>query len=202
MKQVETKKALGHVLCHDLTRIVRGEMKGAQFKKGHVVTEEDIPMLLSMGKDHLYVWTLEEGMLHENEAAARLAKLLAGPGMRQSEPCEGKIELYAEFDGLFRVDAERLLKINTIDGLMAATRHDHYPVRAGDKLCGTRVLPLTIEEEKIAEAEHAVGDMPVLSLLPYQPLKAGIVTTGTRYSTGASRIRSRRWWSKSSNSME
>jgi hypothetical protein len=178
MKLIETQNAVGHVLCHDLTRIVRGEMKGPQFKKGHVVTEEDIPMLLSMGKDHLYVWTLEEGMLHENDAAARLAKILAGPGMRQSEPSEGKIDLFAEVDGLFRVDAERLLKINSIEGVMAATRHDCFPVRAGDKLCGTRVIPLTIEEERIVEAERAAGDAPVLALLPYRALKAGIVTTG------------------------
>ncbi len=73
MKLIKIKDAVGHVLCHDLTRIVRGEMKGPQFKKGHVVTEADIQMLLSMGKEHLYVWALESGMLHENDAAARLA---------------------------------------------------------------------------------------------------------------------------------
>ncbi len=178
MKLIETKNAVGHVLCHDLTRIVRGEMKGPQFRKGHVVTAEDIPMLLSMGKDHLYVWSLEEGMLHENDAAARLAKILAGSGMRLSEPSEGKIELTAEHDGLFRVDAERLLEINSIEGVMAATRHDLFPVRAGDKLCGTRVIPLVIEKEKIEEAERAAGDSPVLSLLPYRPMKAGVVATG------------------------
>jgi len=178
MKRIETKNAVGHVLCHDLTRIVRGEMKGPQFKKGHVVTESDIPMLLSMGKDHLYVWSLEEGMLHENDAAARLARVLIGAGMRMSEPSEGKIELFALHDGLFRVDAERLFHLNSIEGLMAATRHDCYPVRAGDKLCGTRVIPLVIEEEKILEAERAAGDAPILSLLPYRPMKAGIVTTG------------------------
>jgi hypothetical protein len=184
MKMIETQNAVGHILCHDLTRIVRGEMKGPQFKKGHVVTEEDIPMLLSMGKDHLYVWVLEEGMLHENDAAARLAKILAGPGMRLSEPSEGKIDLFAEFDGLFRVDAERLNRINSIESVMAATRHDLFPVCMGDKLCGTRVIPLVIEEEKIREAERAAGDVPVLSLLPYRPIVAGIVTTGNEVFTG------------------
>ncbi len=184
MKLIETKNAVGHVLCHDLTRIVPGEMKGPQFRKGHVVTEEDIPMLLSMGKEHLYVWTLEEGMLHEDDAAARLARVLAGPGMRLSEPQEGKIELTAEYDGLFRVDAERLFRINAIEGVMAATRHDFFPVHAGDKLCGTRVIPLVIEEERILEAERAAGDAPVLSLMPYRPMKAGIVTTGNEVFSG------------------
>lgn len=184
MKLIETRNAAGHVLCHDLTRIVPGEMKGSQFRKGHVVTEEDIPMLLSMGKEHLYVWSLEEGMLHEDDAAARLAKALAGPGMLLSEPREGKIDLIAEHDGLFRVDAERLNKINAIEGVMAATRHDFFPVHAGDKLCGTRVIPLVIDEERIIEAERAAGDTPVLSLLPYKPMKAGIVTTGSEVYSG------------------
>lgn len=75
MKLIETKKAVGHVLCHDLTRIVPGEFKGAQFRKGHIVTEADIPMLLSMGKEHLYVWEMEPGMLHENDAAERLCAI-------------------------------------------------------------------------------------------------------------------------------
>lgn len=73
MKLIETKNAVGHVLCHDLTRIVPGEFKGAQFRKGHIVTEDDIPVLLSMGKEHLYVWEMTPGMLHENDDdAARL----------------------------------------------------------------------------------------------------------------------------------
>ena len=73
MKQIRTEDAVGHVLCHDMTQIIRGQYKDARFRKGHVVTEEDIPVLLSMGKEHLYVWELSPGMLHEDEGAARLA---------------------------------------------------------------------------------------------------------------------------------
>ena len=72
MKQIPVEQAVGHVLCHDLTQIIPGEYKGARFRKGHVVTEADIPVLRSMGKENLYVWELEPGMLHENDAAARL----------------------------------------------------------------------------------------------------------------------------------
>ena len=72
MKLIDTTRAVGHVLCHDLTQIIPGEYKGARFRKGHVVTEADIPVLLSMGKEHLYVWEMSPGMLHENEAAERL----------------------------------------------------------------------------------------------------------------------------------
>ena len=52
MKLIDTRDAAGHVLCHDLTQIIPGQYKGARFRKGHIVQPEDIPVLLSMGKEH------------------------------------------------------------------------------------------------------------------------------------------------------
>ncbi|NCB31981.1 MAG: molybdopterin-binding protein, partial [Clostridia bacterium] len=101
MKLIKTEDAVGHVLCHDLTRIVKDEFKDAQFRKGHVVCPEDIPMLLSMGKEHLYVWEKQSGMLHENEAAERLCAITKGANLSRNEVKEGKIELFAETAGLF-----------------------------------------------------------------------------------------------------
>ena len=184
MKLIPTQEAVGHVLCHDLTQIIPGQYKGARFRKGHVVTEEDIPVLLSMGKEHLYVWEMEPGILHENDAAARLVKLCQGPGMVQSEVREGKIELRAERDGLFRVDTARLNAVNAIDELMIATRKGNTAVKAGDKLCGTRVIPLVIREEKLRAAEAAVGDKPILELLPFKLKTAAVVTTGSEVAKG------------------
>ena len=185
MKCIETIHAAGHVLCHDLTRIVPGEMKDAQFRKGHVVTEEDIPMLLSMGKEHLFVWEVDAHTLHENDAADRLAALCEGEHMRRGQVKEGKIELFATCDGLFHTDVERLDAVNDIPDLMIATRHTNTPVRTGDKLCGTRVIPLVIDEAVLNEAKRAVGDTPILSLTPFRKgLRAGIVTTGSEVYKG------------------
>ena len=91
MKLIETKNAAGAVLCHDITQIIRGVTKDARFRKGHVVTEEDIPVLLSLGKDHLYVWEAGDDMLHENDAAEILCRACKNDGMAQSEVKEGKI---------------------------------------------------------------------------------------------------------------
>ena len=179
MKLIPVQEAVGHVLCHDLTRIVRGEFKDPQFRKGHVVTEEDIPMLLSMGKEHLYVWEMEPGMLHENDGAEALCALCFGENMARSEVKEGKIELTATCDGLFRVDTARLTAVNMIEELMIATRHSNTPVKAGDKLCGTRVIPLVIREEKLQAAREAAGDKPLLEVLPYRRKTVGVVTTGS-----------------------
>lgn len=180
MKCIETIHAAGHVLCHDLTRIVPGEMKDAQFRKGHVVTEADIPMLLSMGKERLFVWEVTEHTLHENDAADRLAALCENAHMHRGQVKEGKIELFADCDGLFTVDVPRLDALNDITDLMIATRHTNSAVHAGDKLCGTRVIPLVIDESVLDRARETVGDMPLLTLTPFRKgLTAGVVTTGS-----------------------
>ena len=184
MKLIKTVDAVGHVLCHDLTQIIPGEFKGARFRKGHVVTEEDIPVLLSMGKENLYVWEMQPGIVHENDAAERLCALCISDGMDRSEVKEGKIELTAARAGLFTVDSARLHAVNAIDELMIATRHGNTPVQPGDKLCGTRVIPLVIEEEKLVQAEKAVGAEPLLRILPYKLRTCAIITTGSEVYSG------------------
>lgn len=179
MKLIDTKQAVGHVLCHDLTRIVPGVMKDAAFRKGHIVTEEDIPVLLSMGKDHLYVWERSENMLHEDEAAERLRVLAQNENMTATDVKEGKIELNATIHGLFRVDVERLFAVNSLEEIMIATRHSNSVVHPGDKLAGMRVIPLVVEESKVRAAEVAVGDTPLLELLPFVRKKAAVITTGS-----------------------
>ncbi len=179
MKLIKTQDAVGQVLCHDMTQIIPGEFKGARFRKGHIVTEEDIPMLLSMGKENLFVWEKKEGMLHENEAAERLAALCLNYNMTKSEVKEGKIELKAAIHGLFRVNSEKLNAVNEIDELMIATRRGNTEVYPGDKLCGTRCIPLVIDEKKLTAAESAVGNKPILELLPFKLKTAAVITTGS-----------------------
>lgn len=184
MRLIKTEDAAGHVLCHDMTQIIPGVSKDARFRKGHIVTEEDIPVLLSMGKESLYVWEKEEGMLHENEAADRLRLLCQNEYMHPTEVKEGKIELAADRDGLFCVDVERLYQVNSIDQLMIATRHTNTAVKKGDRLAGMRVIPLVIEETKLLEAEKAAGEKPLLALHPWKIQKAGIITTGSEVYSG------------------
>lgn len=177
MKEIKTIDAIGHVICHDITQIIKGEVKHSVFKKGHVVREEDIPVLLSVGKDHLYVYEVEEGMIHEDEAAEILKEMTINEHMSPSGPHEGKIDLFAEVDGLFKVDIERLLQINLLGEMMIATRHNNMPVKKGDHLLGTRIIPLIIEKEKMEKAKN-LCDGPLTQLLPFHPLKVGVVTTG------------------------
>ena len=184
MKLIDTRDAVGHVLCHDLTQIIRGVTKDARFRKGHVVTEADIPVLLSMGKEHLYVWEKTEGILHEDEAADRLRALCQNEHMHPTPVKEGKIELIADCDGLFQVDVERLYALNGEDDIMVATRHTNTAVHAGDKLAGTRIIPLVIAEDKLRAIEERVGDQPILSLTPWKLKTCGLITTGSEVANG------------------
>ncbi len=184
MRLIQTTEAVGHVLCHDITVIVKDVRKGVAFKKGHIVTAEDIPELLKLGKEHLYVWEKDDTMYHEDEAAAILRDLCMGENMRATAPSEGKIELIATADGLFVIDSERLLAVNHIEELMIASRHGMTPVRAGDKLAGTRVIPLVIQKEKMESAKRTAGDKPLMNVVPFKPLRVGIVTTGTEVYSG------------------
>ncbi len=184
MKCIRTQDAVGHVLCHDMTQIIKGSYKDARFRKGHIVQAEDIPVLLSMGKEHLYVWEMTPGMLHENEAAEHLAALCENEHMVRSAVKEGKIELSAACDGLFRVDSQRLIAVNSIEEIMIATRHGNTAVRKGEKLAGTRVIPLVIPESTLLEAKAAAGSTPLLELLPYVKKTAAIVATGSEVKTG------------------
>lgn len=179
MKRMKTEDAIGHVLCHDMTMIVKDQYKDAVFRKGHVVKEEDIPVLLSIGKDYLYIWEKDESMYHEDEAAVILADACEGSGMERSEPKEGKIELKATVEGLLQIDVERLLQINSLENIMIATRHTNTVVKPGDKLAGTRIIPLVIEKEKMkAVSLIANKENPILTILPFVRKTVGIVTTG------------------------
>jgi molybdenum cofactor synthesis domain-containing protein len=179
MKQIKTVDAAGHILCHDITQIIKGVTKDVVFKKGHVVREEDIPVLLSVGKENLYVWENQEGMLHENEAAEILYGICKNNHMKPSPVKEGKIEVIADADGLFKLDTERLYQINSLGEMMIATRHGNTAVKKGDKLAGTRIIPLIIEEYKMKKAQEIGAGKPLMEILPFRHKKIGIVTTGS-----------------------
>ena len=185
MRLIRTEDAVGHILCQDMTQIIPGKSKGPRFKKGHVVREEDIPVLLSMGKVNLYVWEMEPGMVHEDDAAHRLAELCLGPGcVAAGEPSEGKIGINASRDGVLLVNSERLRAVNATDEVMVATRRGNFPVRAGDALAGTRVIPLVVREEVLAAAEAAAGGEKLLEVRPFSARTAAVIATWSEVASG------------------
>ncbi|MCH3918538.1 MAG: molybdopterin-binding protein [Spirochaetia bacterium] len=185
MKLIRTEDAVGHVLCHDMTQIIVGKTKDARFRKGHIVQKEDIPVLLSMGKENLYVWEKQEGMLHENEAAEILCQATKNRYMERSEVKEGKIELTAMTDGVLKIDTKRLYEINSLVDIMIATRPNYSMVHKGDKLAGMRIIPLVIDAKKM-DAVSAIATVsdPLLELVPYTIRDCTLIVTGNEVKKG------------------
>lgn len=184
MKKVNVRDAVGMVLCHDITQIIPGKFKGRAFQKGHIIQEEDIEKLLSCGKEHIYVWEYKEGILHENEAAERLRDIVCGDGIEfGAEIKEGKIDFFAKEDGLLKVNEEELFKINSLGEMMVATIHNNTPVKKGEKLGGTRIIPLVIEEEKIKRAEELIPTK-IMEVKKIYSKKAYMITTGSEVYSG------------------
>lgn len=178
MKKVKVQDAIGMTLCHDITAMVDG-FKGAAFKRGHVVTQEDIPRLLDIGKQHVFIWEENAGEIHEEDAARRLSQMTAVDGAHYGSISEGKIQLFADQDGMFRVDKALLAAVNRIGDITITTLPDHYPVKAGDRLASMRIVPLVTEERQIAEAEALCAGKQLYDLRPFKPLKVGIIITGS-----------------------
>ncbi len=178
MKKVKVQDAIGMTLCHDITAMVDG-FKGAAFKRGHVITQEDIPKLLDIGKQHVFIWEENAGEIHEEDAARRLSQMTTVNGAHYGSISEGKIQLFADQDGMFRVDKALLAAVNRIGDITITTLPDHYPVKAADRLASMRIVPLVTEERQIAEAEALCAGKQLYDLRPFKPLKVGIIITGS-----------------------
>ena len=108
MKKIKVENAVGTVLAHDMTRIIRGKFKGVAFKKGHIVKKDDIPGLLQIGKQYLYVLDLGPDQLHEDDAAHRIAVAISAPDLEFTEPREGKISIITPRPGLLKINVAGL----------------------------------------------------------------------------------------------
>ena len=183
MKKVKVEDAVGLALCHDVTAM-RDGFKGAAFRRGHVISEEDVSRLIDLGKRHVFIWEPGAGEIHEEDAARRMAAMAPVDGAHYTAPSEGKVLLMADGPGLFRVDRELLREVNSIGDLTISTLPDHYPVDAGARLASMRIVPLTTQEEQIARAEELCAGRKLLDLIPYKARKAGVIITGSEVYSG------------------
>ena len=178
MKKINVQDAIGMELCHDITEMNDG-FKGVAFKWGHIIREEDIDHMLRIGKQHIFVWEENAGEIHEDDCARRMAAMAPVAGAHYTEPAEGKVLLFADQRGMFRVNTQLLKKIDSIGDITICTLPDHYPVEVGARLASMRIVPLVTKEEQIIEAERLCAKEPLLRLLPYQHKKIGVIITGS-----------------------
>ncbi len=178
MKKIRVEEAIGMELCHDITEMNDG-FKGVAFKRGHIILESDIAHMLRIGKQHIFVWEENAGEIHEDDCARRMAAMAPVEGAHYTEPAEGKVLLFADQRGMFRVNRKLLNKIDSIGDITICTLPDHYPVEVGARLASMRIVPLVTKEEQILEAEGLCAEEKLLDLRPYRHKKIGVVITGS-----------------------
>ncbi|MGE5592015.1 MAG: molybdopterin-binding protein [Bacillota bacterium] len=185
LREVPSEEAVGLSLAHDITRIVPGVSKGVLFRRGHVIRPEDVPELLKCGKEHVYVLDIGPDEVHEEDAAIRLSRAIGGPGCGFTQPAEGRVNLTAAHDGLLTIRAELIHQLNDIEYVVIPTRPDRIPVRQGEVVAAARVVPLLVPESTVARAEACcAGRPPAIEVLPFHPLRTGIVSTGSEVYKG------------------
>ncbi len=186
LKKITVENAVGQKLAHDMTQIIPGKYKGAAFKKGDVVTKANLCQLMRMGKRHLYILDLDDNHIHEDDAALELATALAGPGVTFSgSPREGKLQLTADYDGLFKVNVDALVDFNIIQDVMCASIHNNTAVEKNNPLAVTRAIPLVIERGELDKAVAiAKKYYPIFSVKVFNPLKVRLLITGNEVYDG------------------
>ncbi|MGD0282997.1 MAG: molybdopterin-binding protein [Dissulfurispiraceae bacterium] len=179
-RTVPVEDAVGMVLAHDVTEIRKDDFKGRAFRKGHIVRPEDVGHLRQLGKDHLFVLTVADDEIHEDNAAFILAQALMGEGVSISgAPTEGKLSIIASRDGLLKINKPALSRFNQCNDVMCATLHDNTVVTKGRIVGGTRAIPLVLKRDRLSEAVAAAkNSTPVITVKDMRSPRAGVVITG------------------------
>ena len=181
MRKIKVEDAVGQELCHDITGIFPDGQKGVMFKRGSVITAEDVPRLLDIGKNHVFAWEPDADEVHEDDAALAAAEAVCGPGATYGKtPSEGKVTVSAARRGLFRVDSEALRRINSVGDYTIACLPGMTRVEEGGKLGGIRIVPLVTKRCNVESAvKIAAASYPVFDVLPFKKLKCGVIITGS-----------------------
>lgn len=184
-KIIKVEEAVGKMLSHDLTKIVKGEFKGPAFRKGHIIKEEDIEELRRIGKEHIYVLELGPDDVHEDEAGVRLGQATAGTGVIWRGPKESRVNLFADIRGLLHIDVPALEALNDLPDVVMATLPTNTVVNPGDMLAGTKVIPLVVKNQVVEAAEQIAAKSPgVIRVLPFQSRPVGLIVTGSEVYKG------------------
>ena len=184
-RRVPLDEAVGLRLAHDITEVRPGTIKGAAFKRGYVLSKNDICYLRRLGKENLYVLIPSESEVHEDDAAIALAGTLMGEGVCVQLPQEGRVSIIAEWDGLLKIDREFLRAFNFCGDVACATLHDNTVVRKGQVVADVRAIPLLIKKKAVNTASNCWGrTRPVISVKAIRKPRTGIVITGNEVYSG------------------
>ena len=143
--------------------------------KGRILTRDDWPVVASARIEELHIVRIEAGDIHEDEAARRLAKVVAGSGVLVHGPVESQVRLSAEVNGIFKVDVQRLEALNSIEDVSIFTLFDGQLVSKGKTVAGVKVTPFVVKEARLGEAEDVAGFDGVVQVLAFRPMRVAVL---------------------------
>jgi hypothetical protein len=164
----------GAVLAQTL--FVPGDHHRVLLPKGRVLSKADWKAVNSAELQELHLIRLEAGDIHEDEAARRLARLVAGDGIDLHGPVESQMRLAARTNGIFQVDVQKLTALNSIPDVSIFTLFDGQLVSKGRTVAGVKVTPFVVSEERIKEAERVCQrSTGILKVLSFRPMRVGVL---------------------------
>ncbi len=167
---VATADALGAVLAHSVP------LETGRLRKGHVLTADDLQALQSMGRAEVIVARYDPDDLTEDDAAARLAAALAGPGLRVSKAATGRVNLFATGPGVARIDAPAIAAFNAINPMITvATVPPFFRVDADVMVATIKIISYAVPADDVTQACAAASD--ALAVLPPQFKTATLIET-------------------------
>nr|WP_083430703.1 molybdopterin-binding protein [Ndongobacter massiliensis] len=179
IKKIKVAEAVGLPLLHDITAIMPDGFKGVMYKRGQVIRESDIEGLKNIGKEHIYVGTLDENQVHEEDAILAISPYLADINIEISTVSEGKVTLRAKQEGLFVIDRAGLKALHSVGDYTLPTIRSYSAVKKGDRLVGARIVPLWTDRETVNRALAVVKKFqPIFQVVRYKKLKVGCIITG------------------------
>ena len=159
----------GRVLTHDV---------GPELRKGRFLDGSEVDLIRAAGVAEVHVAELEEGDVHEDVAAERLAAAVAGSGLRASSPVQSQVRLLATRRGLFRAGQELVEALNALPAVAVFTLTDGQAVEGGEEVAGCKVTPVAVAESVVAAAEGIASEAARrFEVLPFRPLRTAVVVT-------------------------
>lgn len=185
MEKIKTENAVGKILGSDVTEIVPGVKKGPLFKRGHIIKNDDIEKLLSIGKHYVWVFSKDEGFIHEDDAALTIMKAVSGKNLRVTEPSESKVKLIAEKDGVLFINEAGLLEVNSLKDTTIATKRSYSFVRGEEPIAIGKVMPVEVPVSEVDEVKMIAQKFyPIINLVPLKTNKIAIYPVGNEFVEG------------------
>ncbi|MBV9543563.1 MAG: hypothetical protein JOY61_04230 [Chloroflexi bacterium] len=146
-------------------------------RKGNLLSSAEVSDLFARGVQDLHLLVPDEGDLTEDEAATRLAEIVAGPGVTCSETHYGQVNFTSSRRGLFRIDDRAVDDINGQQGVLLFTAEPDRPVDPGAALGGVKCAPLLLGQH-VVESVRAIGH--AVEVVPFQPTRVAFVAPRAR----------------------